>query len=259
MKIAIIGAGNMGGAIARGLAKGSIIQVADICVSNPTQGKLDALKAEFPAMQVTCSNVDAVTGADMVLLAVKPWLVEQVVKELPLDAEKQVLVSVAAGISFARFQEWVGEKMTVFRVIPNTAISQLESMTLIASHHASEEQEQLMLDIFNEMGLAMLIPEKQMAAATALTSCGIAYVLKYIQAAMQAGIELGVYPKEAQRMVAQSVKGAASLILNNDTHPSVEIDKVTTPGGITIRGINELEYEGFSSAVIKAMKASCVK
>ena len=259
MKIAIIGAGNMGGAIARGLAKGSIIRTEDICVSNPSQAKLDALKQEFPAMQVTRNNAEAVREADIVLLAVKPWLIEPVLKALPLDAEKQMLVSVAAGISFAQFEEWVGEKMTVFRVIPNTAISQLESMTLIASHHATQEQEQLMLDIFNEMGLAMLIPEKQMAATTALTSCGIAYVLKYIQAAMQAGIELGVYPKDAQRMVAQSVKGAASLILNNDTHPSVEIDKVTTPGGITIRGINELEHEGFTSAVIKAMKVSCVK
>lgn len=259
MKIAVIGAGNMGGAIARGLAKGTIIKAEDICVSNPSQGKLDALKQEFPAMHVTNSNVEAIQNADLVLLAVKPWLIEQVVKELPLNEEKQMLVSVAAGISFAQFEEWVGARMSVFRVIPNTAISQLESMTLIASHHATKEQEQLMLDIFNEMGLAMLIPEKQMAATTALTSCGIAYVLKYIQAAMQAGIELGVYPKDARRMVAQSVKGAASLILNNDTHPSVEIDKVTTPGGITIRGINELEHEGFSSAVIKAMKASCVK
>ena len=259
MKIAIIGAGNMGGAIARGLAKGTIIQTEDICVSNPSNGKLDALKAEFPGMQVTNNNVEATKDADIVLLAVKPWFIEQVVKELPLDAKRQMLVSVAAGISFAQFEEWIGEEMSVFRVIPNTAISQLESMTLIASHHASKEQEQLMLDIFNEMGLAMLIPEKQMAATTALTSCGIAYVLKYIQAAMQAGIELGVYPKDAQRMVAQSVKGAASLILNNDTHPSVEIDKVTTPGGITIRGINELEHEGFSSAVIKAMKVSCIK
>ena len=97
-----------------------------------------------------------------------------------------------------------------------------------------------------------------MAATTALTSCGIAYVLKYIQAAMQAGIELGIYPKDAQKMVAQSVKGAASLILNNDTHPSVEIDKVCTPGGMTIKGINELDHEGFDSAIIKAMKA-CLK
>ena len=259
MKIAIIGAGNMGGSIARGLAKGTVIQTENICVSNPSRVKLDALKAEYPAIQVTHSNVEAAKNADIVLLAVKPWLIEQIVKELPLDEEKQMLVSVAAGITFAQYEEWVGEKMPVFRVIPNTAISQLESMTLIASHHASKDQEQLLLDIFNEMGLAMQIPEKQMAATTALTSCGIAYVLKYIQAAMQAGIELGVYPKDAQRMVAQSVKGAASLILNNDTHPSVEIDKVTTPGGITIRGINELEHEGFSSAIIKAMKASCVK
>ena len=249
----------MGGAIARGLAKGTVIQAENICVSNPSNGKLDALKTEFPDMQVTNDNVEAAKEADIVLLAVKPWFIEQVVKELSLDAKKQMLVSVAAGISFAQFEEWVGKEMSVFRIIPNTAISQLESMTLIASHHASKEQEQLMLEIFNEMGLAMLIPEKQMAATTALTSCGIAYVLKYIQAAMQAGIELGVYPKDAQRMVAQSVKGAASLILNNDTHPSVEIDKVTTPGGITIRGINELEHEGFSSAVIKAMKASCIK
>ena len=259
MKIAIIGAGNMGGAIARGLAKGSVIRTEDICVSNPSQGKLDALKLEFPAMQVTSNNAEAVREADIVLLAVKPWLIEPVLKALPLDVEKQILVSVAAGISFAQFEEWVGEKMTVFRVIPNTAISQLESMTLIASHHATQEQEHLLLDIFNEMGLAMLIPESQMAATTALTSCGIAYVLKYIQAAMQAGVEMGVYPKEAQRMVAQSVKGAALLILNNDTHPSIEIDKVTTPGGITIRGVNELEHEGFVSAVIKAIKSSYVK
>ena len=106
------------------------------------------------------------------------------------------------------------------------------------------------------MGTVMLIPEDKIAAATALTSCGIAYVLKYVQAAMQAGIEMGLRPKDAMQMIAQSLKGAAALIQNNDTHPSAEIDKVTTPGGITIKGINELEHNGFTSAIIKAMKAS---
>ena len=259
MKIAIIGAGNMGGAIARGLARGNKIAPSYIFVSNRGNEKLEALKVEFPELNVTTDNVEAAKEADVVLLAVKPWLVEGVLKELKIDTERQILASVAAGIPFAQYIEWLGAEMPIFRVIPNTAISQLESMTLIASYGATKEQEEWMLEVFNEMGLAMLIPESQMAATTALTSCGIAYVLKYIQAAMQAGIELGVYPKDAQRMVAQSVKGAASLILNNDTHPSVEIDKVTTPGGITIRGINELEHEGFSSAVIKAMKVSCVK
>ena len=112
------------------------------------------------------------------------------------------------------------------------------------------------LQLFNEMGMSMLIPEAQMEAATALASCGIAYVLKYIQAAMQAGIEMGIRPKDAMNMISQSVKGAATLLLNNETHPSVEIDRVTTPGGITIKGINELEHNGFTSAIIKAIKSS---
>ncbi|WP_418698711.1 pyrroline-5-carboxylate reductase [Bacteroides sp.] len=256
MRTAIIGAGNMGGSIARGLAKGTIIPASDIIVSNPSQGKLDALKAEFPAMQTTHDNQEAVTGADFIILAVKPWLIKPVVSELKLKS-KQIIISVAAGIPFEELAHYVADKtMTMFRLIPNTAISELESMTLIASRNATREQEQLMLDIFNQMGLAMLIPEEKIAATTSMTSCGIAYVLKYIQAAMQAGIELGVYPKDGMRMVAQSVKGAAELILNNDTHPSVEIDKVCTPGGITIKGINELDHEGFSSAIIKAIKKS---
>ncbi len=256
MRTAIIGAGNMGGSIARGLAKGTIIPASDIIVSNPSQGKLDALKAEFPAMQTTHDNQEAVTGADFIILAVKPWLIKPVVSELKLKS-KQIIISVAAGIPFEELAHYVADKtMTMFRLIPNTAISELESMTLIASRNATHEQEQLMLDIFNQMGLAMLIPEEKIAATTSMTSCGIAYVLKYIQAAMQAGIELGVYPKDGMRMVAQSVKGAAELILNNDTHPSVEIDKVCTPGGITIKGINELDHEGFSSAIIKAIKKS---
>lgn len=246
----------MGGAIARGLAKGSIIPAGDIIVANPSQGKLDKLKAEFPALQVTLDNREAANGADMVILAVKPWLMEAVTKELELKSG-QILVSVAAGISFDALASYVADKqLPMFRLIPNTAISEMQSMTLMASCNASKEQEQLLLDIFNEMGLAMLIPEEKMGAATAMTSCGIAYALKYIQAVMQAGVELGIYPKDGMKMVAQSVKGAAELILNNDTHPAVEIDKVCTPGGITIKGINELEHEGFSSALIKAIKAS---
>ena len=256
MKTAIIGAGNMGGSIARGLAKGTIIPANDIIVSNPTQSKLDVLKAEFPALQTTRDNQEAVTGAELIILAVKPWLMKSVVSELKLKS-KQILISVAAGIPFEELEHYVADKeMTMFRLIPNTAISEMESMTLISSRNASKEQEQLLLDIFNQMGLAMLIPEEKIAAATAMTSCGIAYVLKYIQAAMQAGIEMGIYPKDGMRMIAQSVKGAAELILNNDTHPSVEIDKVCTPGGITIKGINELEHRGFSSAIINAIKAS---
>ena len=242
MKVAIIGAGNMGGSIACGLAKGKLIPASDIIVSNPSIGKLEALKKEFPSIAITRNNAEAATGADIVILAVKPWLIRGVLREMKLRS-KQILVSVAAGISFEQLAHDVVEpEMPMFRIVPNTAISELQSMTLIASRNAGQELEALMVNLFSEMGMAMILPEDKLEAATALTSCGIAYVLKYIQAAM--------------RMVAQSVKGAAELILNNDTHPSVEIDKVTTPGGITIKGINELEHNGFTSAIIKAMKAS---
>lgn len=256
MKIAIIGAGNMGGSIARGLAKGSLIAESDIIVSNPSFGKLKQLELSFPTITTTNNNVDAASGADIIILAVKPWLIEQVVRDLKVKS-RQILISVAAGINFEQLAHCVvAPEMPMFRIIPNTAISELESMTLIASRNASKEQEEFILNVFNEMGMAMLIPESKMEAGTALASCGIAYVLKYTQAAMQAGIEMGIPAKDAMEMVAQSLKGAAALILNNNTHPSVEIDKVTTPGGITIKGINELEHSGFTSAVIKAMKAS---
>ena len=256
MKIAIIGAGNMGGSIARGLAKGSLIEDSDIIVSNPSAGKLELLKKEFPGISTTHNNAEAALGADIVILAVKPWFMQPVMRELKLKS-KQILISVAAGISFEELAHYVvSPEMPMFRLIPNTAISELESMTLVAARNTNDEQDKFILQLFREMGTVMLIPEDKISAATALASCGIAYVLKYIQAAMQAGVEMGIYPKDGMRMVAQSVKGAAELILNNDTHPSVEIDKVCTPGGITIKGINELEHEGFTSTVIKAIKAS---
>lgn len=255
MKVAIIGAGNMGGAIARGLAQGHYVRVQDITVTNPSMLKLEKLKAEFPAIQVSTDNHEA-ADADVVIVAVKPWKVEEVLKPLRLR-QPQILVSVAAGMTFEDLAHFVDPEMPMFRIIPNTAISLRASMTLIACRNASEQQTLTMLDLFNEMGLAMLIEEKQLAAATSLTSCGIAYVLKYVQAAMQAGVEAGIRPKDAMKMVAQTVEGAARLLLENeDTHPALEIEKVTTPGGITIKGVNSLEHDGFTSAVIKAIKAS---
>lgn len=255
MKVAVIGAGNMGGAIARALAKGSMVNTEDLCVSNPSEGKLHDLQSAYPALRVTHSNVEAAQGADIVIVAVKPWLMEEVLSSLHLQGG-QMLVSVAAGISFEQLEHYAGIRMPMFRVVPNTAAAYMQSMTPVAACYATPEQEQLVLRLFGQMGVALPVTEAQIPATTALASCGIALVLKYMQAAMQAGVEMGIYPKQAQQMIAQSVKGAAELLLQNPaTHPSVEIDKVTTPGGITIKGINELEHGGFSSAVIKALKA----
>lgn len=256
MKVAIIGAGNMGGAIARGLAQGHYTEGYEITVSNPSNEKLEKLKAEFPNIHTTNNNKEAATDADIVIVAVKPYKVAEVLKPLRLR-QPQILVSVAAGLTFEELAHSVDPEMTIFRVIPNTAISERASMTLVAARNASYQQKENILNMFNEMGRSILIEEKQFAAATSLTSCGIAYVLKYVQAAMQAGVELGISPNVAMQMVAQTMEGAAQLLLNNEhTHPALEIEKVTTPGGITIKGVNSLEADGFTAAVINAIKAS---
>lgn len=255
MKIAIIGAGNIGGAIASGLMQSQTSENYSIVISDPDTAKTSQLAQQYAGITAEVDNQKAVADAQIVLLAVKPWLVEKVLANLTLQPS-QILASVAAGVTFQQLKSYANIVIPMFRIIPNTAISLRASMNIISSYGATEEQEQLIMQIFNQLGLSMMVTEQQMSAGTALASCGIAYVLKYIQAGMQAGVEMGLYPNDAMMMVAQSVKGAAELILQGNTHPSTEIDKVTTPGGITIKGINTLEEAGFSSAIIKAMKAS---
>ena len=234
MRIAIIGAGNMGGAIACGLVQGRKAEKREVIVANPHNEKLQALQARFPEIQVTNDNKEAARGADIIIVAVKPWKVSEVLK--PIHPQRpQILVSLAAGVTMEQLAQYVDPEMPIFRIIPNTAIAVRASMTLVCGRNATEEQ---------------------LEAATSLSSCGIAFVLKYVQAAMQAGIEMGISPRNSMCMVAQTLTGAASILLDHDTHPSVEIDKVTTPGGITIKGLNELEHAGFTSAIIRALKAS---
>ena len=166
-----------------------------------------------------------------------------------------IIVSIAAGVPFSHLQELMPGK-TLFRVIPNTAIAIGESMTAVAHNNASVEQQTAIIAIFDRLGKAVMVEERLMGAATALGSCGTAYALRYIRAAMEAGVELGLYPSQAQSIVAQTVKGAACLLIEGGNHPEQEIDKVTTPGGITIKGLNRMEALGFSSAVIEGIKAS---
>jgi pyrroline-5-carboxylate reductase len=144
-------------------------------------------------------------------------------------------------------------------MIPNTAIDVMESFSCVSSFNASGEQEDLILSIFNEMGKAMLVPESQLNAFMSLSSCGIAYAFRYIRAATQGGVEMGIYPNIAKDVVLQTLKGAVALLEANGTNPEVEIDKVTTPGGITIKGLNEMENAGFSASIVKGLKASHIK
>lgn len=262
MKIAIIGAGNMGGALARGLAKGSMISTSDIFVSNPSTAKLDALKEEFPEINVTTCNCHAATSADIVILAVKPWKVDEVLNEIKpcLDYTRQAVASMVGGLSTAQLSEWLdrgdGVLPATYLIIPNTAIATMSSMTFIASARSTDVQDRFLLDVFNELGVAMLVDEGLIPAGTSLASCGIAYALRYIRAAMEGGVELGFRADDAKRIVMQTLRGAADILAANGSHPEVEIDRVTTPGGLTIKGLNAMEAAGFTHSVIEGLRAS---
>lgn len=261
MKIAIIGAGNMGGSIAAGLAKGRIVRPEDIICTARTQNTLEKIKSIDPGIVVTTDNGMAVKEADVIILAVKPWMMEDVIAGLReyIDLSRHVFVSVAAGITLEQLGAWLfparPSSVSVFRAIPNTAAAVLASMTFIASANSDEEQIKLVTDIFDELGCTMYVEERLIPAGTALASCGIAFAMRYIRAASEGGVEIGFRPEEARKIVEYTVKGAAELLLANGGHPEEEIDKVTTAGGITIKGLNEMEHEGFTSAVIKGLKA----
>ena len=261
IQIAIIGAGNMGGAIARGLSKGKLIQSKNIQVSDVNQANLDALKDFIPEITVSNSNREIIKNSDIIILAVKPWLVESISQEIEnlIDFKKQIVVSIAAGVSFEQLAEFFNTDAILFRIIPNTAIDVLQSVSTIASFNASKEQEQFIVSLFAELGKTFLVSENQMNAFMSLSSCGIAYAFRYIRAATEGGVEMGIYPNIAKEVVIQTLRGAIDLLEANSTHPEVEIDKVTTAGGTTIKGLNEMEANGFTNAVIKGLKASHLK
>ena len=252
----------MGGALARGLAKGSIVATSDIYVSNPSTPKLEALKAEFDEINTTTNNCEVASVADMVVLAVKPWKVVEVLDQIKphLDYKRQTVASIVGGLGIAQLSEWLdkgdGTLPATYLIIPNTAIATMSSMTFIASARATDVEDRVMVDIFNELGEAMLVDEGLIPAGTSLASCGIAYALRYIRAAMEGGVELGFRADDAKRIVMQTMRGAADILAANGSHPEAEIDRVTTPGGLTIKGLNAMEAAGFTPSVIEGLRAS---
>jgi pyrroline-5-carboxylate reductase len=262
MKIGIIGAGNMGGAIARGLAAGNLVDAADIAVACPDRhGELESIRSSNSDIVTTTVNAEAAKNADLVIVAVKPWLLDSVMAELKpvLDFSRQMLASVVAGVPLSHLAEFglaTSDKPVVFRLIPNIAIAVHESMTFVSALNASADQIDSLTSIFDELGKTMVVEERLMAAGTALASCGIAYALRYVRAAAEGGVELGFYADQAKEIVMQTMLGAVKVLESTGNNPEVEIDKVTTPGGITIKGLNAMEAAGFTNSVIASLKAS---
>jgi len=258
MKISVIGAGAMGGAIVEGLLKGSYVSNEDICVSDASRHAVERFAQS--GANITTENRVAAIGGDIVFVVVKPWLVEQVVRGIRkvLDYDRQLLVVVAAGISGQQLSEWLekdGQLPPLWLCIPNIAIAQQASMTFLSPVNATTGQTDQLKALLDSMGQTLVVDEKLLAAGTTLASCGIAYAMRYVRAAAEGGVELGFKADQAKQVVMQTMKGAVTLLEATGLHPEAAIDLVTTPGGVTIRGLNEMEHAGFTSAVIRGLKA----
>jgi pyrroline-5-carboxylate reductase len=258
-KIAIIGGGNLGTAIAEGLIQSGFVLPKHILITKRNLSTLHAL--ERKGVLVSDNNNEAVRFADLVILAVKPFQVDEVLGNLKADLQPQrhILVSVVTGISMDHLLSGTGMVLPVVRAMPNTAIAIQESMTCLSHRGLMRDDLEYVQELFMQLGKVATIEEKLMEAATVLGACGTAYAMRYIRANIQGGIEIGFDAATANLIAAQTVKGAAALLLQKGSHPEQEIDKVTTPKGCTIAGLNEMEHQGFSSSLIKGIMASYEK
>ncbi len=254
LKIAIVGGGNLGRSVADGFLK-SGIAASKLTVSRRRIQLLDDLAAK--GIRIVQDNKAAVAEADMIIIAVKPYQAVEVFAEIKTSLKPgQLIASLMTGFSIAQMKEILPSEVIPLRVMPNTAVALQESMTLIAAPDCSPAQIDLVQELFESLGKVIFINEELMAAATVLGACGIAFALRFIRAAIQGGVEIGFGADVAQQIVAQTVKGASELILQTGHHPEQEIDKVTTPKGITISGLNEMEHQGFSSSLIRGLLVS---
>lgn len=254
--IAIIGGGNLGAAIAEGLIKSQFVSPKQITITRRNAEALQPL-AQLGA-SVTSDNAFAIRNSEVIIVALKPYNVKEVLEGLKtsFDPKRHIVISVVTGVFLKDLSAIVDHGIPIFRAMPNTAIAIQESVTCLCQKGASDSQIRYVTDLFDNLGLTVAIDEKLMDAATVLGACGIAYALRFIRASTQGGIEIGFDAKTANLIAAQTVKGAAELLLKGNRHPEEEIDKVTTPKGCTIAGLNEMEHRGFSSSLIKGISAS---
>ena len=258
-KIAIIGGGNLGRAVAEGLVKSKFCAPQNIMVTKRNIATLSDLSAM--GITVSSDNAAAVKFADIILLAIKPYQAAEVIAGIKqhLDSNRHILCSVVTGFTIEQITTAIGNDFPVIRAMPNTAIAIGQSMTCLCFANANENQKLAIESLFNQIGKVAFINENLMDAATVLGACGIAYALRFIRANIQGGIEIGFDAATATLIASQTVKGAAELLIQTGHHPEQEIVKVTTPKGCTIAGLNEMEHQGFSSSLIKGITVSYQK
>ena len=254
MKIAIIGTGNLGLSIAKGLLINNTITTLYLTKRNPNSLK-DWNKSN--KVSVTTNNLEAVSNSDILIFAVQPSQMENIlIKVKDKLTETHVIISTITGFKIERIEAILGNQIPIIRSMPNTAISVGKSMTCLCCNKIGEKSIDIAMAIFNGLGTSIKIAEQHMQAATVICASGIAFWMRLIRATTQGGVQLGFDAEEAMKMSMHTALGAASLLIETDTHPEQEIDKVTTPRGCTITGLNEMEHEGLSSSLIKGLVAS---
>ena len=261
MKLEIIVGGNMGRAISFGAINKGVIKASDVNISDPSED-VHKIVSEFNSeISLFKNSSEAIKDVDVIVVSVKPWLLEEVLGALGefIDTSKQMIVSIVAGASFDQIKSYIKQdtsSLAIYRVIPNTAVSLGEGVSFVASCNSKSENDEAIFSLFEALGKAFKVTEEEMWAMTALSSCGIAYAYKYIDAAIEGGVEMGIDVDKARDIVMQTMKGALAMLSTNGTMPQTEIDKVTTPGGITLKGLAEMQRLGFTEAVIGGLKAS---
>lgn len=253
--ITLLGGGNLG----RALTEGLLLAGHPAQALNLTRRRVETL-SDLAALgvRVGSDNISAVEAAGVIVLAVEPAQARGVLQEIAhaLDPARHVLVSCVAGFSLEEMASATPEGLPLLRAMPNTAASIGQAITCLAAGDSPAAAAGRAEALFEQVGRVVRISEEHMAAATVLGACGVAYSLRFIRAASQGGIEIGFDAETARLIAAQTVLGAAGLLLERGQHPEREIDRVTTPKGCTIAGLNEMEHQGFSSALIKGITTS---
>ncbi|AWI25307.1 pyrroline-5-carboxylate reductase [Flavobacterium pallidum] len=255
MKVHIIGGGNLGVAIALGFS--AFAPDVKLTITRRNTKSIEYLNDK--GITVSGDNCHDIASADVILLTIKPYQAETVICEILPHISGKTVASAVSGLTLETLREFTGDHQPLVRIMPNIAAQFGASATCIAFDAKFKTQADEVINLFQKVGTAPVIDEKLMDAATVLGACGTAYALRYIRASMQAGIEIGFDSQTALAIASQTVKGAAQMLLEENVHPEQLIDRVTTPQGCTIVGLNEMEHEGFSSSLIKGIKTSLQK
>ncbi|MDB4292664.1 pyrroline-5-carboxylate reductase [Maribacter sp.] len=257
MKIAIIGAGNLGLSIAKGILNSN--GATTMYLTKRNTAEISAFE-KYGNVSVTADNREAIKNSDILVFAVQPSQFEAILTDThDLLTENHVIISTITGFPISKIEAIIGKAQNIIRSMPNTAISVGKSMTCICANEQAKSRIDLAKAIFNRMGHTLEIPEEQMQAATVICASGIAFWMRLIRATTQGAIQLGFDAKEAQELAMHTCNGAAGLLIESGSHPEAEIDKVTTPKGCTIQGLNEMEHQGLSSSLIQGIVASFEK